>query len=144
MRPTPASGQQQQEELSRRDRKSLPKLTVKEGAVHSLQRWMMLTMVSLNTWGSEAARIWENAVQEAKAQHTEWSNMTPHQRALQVGVTDPHFQLPTQLDAMEAQMRADHLSEKESHHCFTDLGLIFQQHMPAESAIRLDGMSAME
>ena len=38
--------------------------------------------------------------------------MTPHQRALQVGVTDPHFQMPTQLDAMEAQMRADLLNEK--------------------------------
>ena len=53
MRPTPAGTQQQQEELPHRDRKSLPKLTVKGGdatqAVHSLQRWMMLTMVSLNT-----------------------------------------------------------------------------------------------
>ena len=29
--------------------------------------------------------------------------MTPRQRALQIEVTDPLFQLPTQLDAMEAQ-----------------------------------------
>ena len=77
MRPTPAGTQQQQEELPHRDRKSLPKLTVKGGdatqAIHSVERWMMLTMVSLNTWGSEAARVWENAVQEAKAQHMEYS-----------------------------------------------------------------------
>ena len=30
--------------------------------------------------------------------------MIPYQRASQVGVTDPQFQLPTQLDAMQAQL----------------------------------------
>ena len=112
----------------------------------------MLTMVSLNTWGNKAARIWENAVQ-----HPEWCNVTPYQRALQVGVTDPRFQLPTPLDAMEAQMRADLLSEKVLPDPILTLAyqkkattvsqilvLIFQQYMPAESAVRLDGMSAME
>ena len=58
---------------------------------------------------------------------------------------------------MEAQMRADLLSEKvlpdpiltlayqkKATTASQILVLIFQQHMPAESAVRLDGMSAME
>ena len=113
----------------------------------------MFILVSLNTWGNKAARICEDAVQEGKTKHTEWCNMTRYQRTLQIGITDPQFQLPTQLDAMEAQVRADLLSEqvlpypiltlayqKKATNVSQILVLIFQQYMSAESAVRLDGM----
>ena len=73
------------------------------------------------------------------------------------GLTNPHFQLPTQLDGMEAQMRADLLSKKVLLETILTLAyqkkattvsqilvLVFQQYVPAESAVRLNGMSAME
>ena len=77
IRRTPAGTKQEEEELPRKERttKSMPRLTIKGGdatqTVHLLQRWMMLMMVSLNTWGDKAARIWESAVETAKAQHAE-------------------------------------------------------------------------
>ena len=64
-----------QSELPRKERRSMPRLTIKGGdatqTVRLSHRWMMLMLVSLNTWGNKATCVWESALASGRA----WSRL---------------------------------------------------------------------
>ena len=144
----------------KREKLSLPKLSIKAGDATTLTRtineWLQKTTLALNTWSFSAVQLWHQAVNTARQAHQQWTSLAPSLRALQTGLPSMGNALPMQLSVLEATMRAELLNhslpdkvsslavQKSASTVADILFLTLQTYLPSEPSARVDGLTAIE
>ena len=147
--------------VPRRDRTSLPRLSVGGGTatenVHSLQQWMTQVAIVLSTWCVGATEWWHQVISEARKDHVAFCKMSPKERALVGGKSKEVFALPTTVSPLEGQNRADLLREEllprtvksQRHLQGVDtvvgiLKVVIREFMPSEHTCRIETLQSLE
>eukprot|EP00971_Amphidinium_carterae_P065943 1306666-Amphidinium_carterae.5 len=140
----------------------LPKLTLSQGDASKttveLETWLSLCSTTINTWGVQAAMIWQQTTQATRNAHIhkQWNVLAPSQRALNMGSTNPMFAM-TPLNLSEANIKAELLSTKVSPNVFVNhvlakrastieeiLTPLLQRYLPSEPTARVDALASAE